>query len=219
LPVPISACLGSEYCRAVNATSRLVILAIFFVSGAAALLYQVVWQRALFAIVGINFESVTIVVTAFMLGLGVGSLAGGALSRRLGSRVLLVFAAFEAGIGLFGLLSLRLFRSLGELTLSLSYPGTFALTLLMVLVPTALMGATLPLLVAWFVRATGNVGRSVGVLYFINTLGSAAASFAGVLYLLAHLGQSGTVRVAALMNAVAAVAIAIEHLRAARSRA
>ena len=55
--------------------------AIFLVSGFAALLYQIVWQRALFAIYGINIEAVTVVVTAFMVGLGVGSLAGGALSR------------------------------------------------------------------------------------------------------------------------------------------
>ena len=54
---------------------------VFFLSGFAALLYQIVWQRALFAIYGINIESVTMVVTAFMLGLGLGSLAGGALSK------------------------------------------------------------------------------------------------------------------------------------------
>ena len=55
---------------------------VFFVSGFAALVYQVVWQRALFAIYGVNIESVTIVVSAFMLGLGLGSFAGGKLSAR-----------------------------------------------------------------------------------------------------------------------------------------
>jgi predicted exporter len=54
---------------------------IFFASGFPALVYQLVWQRALFAIYGINVESVTVVVTAFMLGLGLGSLAGGVISR------------------------------------------------------------------------------------------------------------------------------------------
>ena len=52
------------------------------VSGAAALLYQVVWQRALFSVYGVNIESITIVVTGFMLGLGLGSLLGGQLSLR-----------------------------------------------------------------------------------------------------------------------------------------
>src|SRR5436853_4397413 len=59
-----------------------VICALFFFSGFPALIYQLTWQRALFRIFGVNMESVTIVVTAFMLGLGVGSLAGGWLSQR-----------------------------------------------------------------------------------------------------------------------------------------
>src|SRR2546427_2232945 len=50
---------------------------LFFLSGFPALLYQVVWQRALFTIYGVNIESVTVVVSAFMLGLGLGSLVGG----------------------------------------------------------------------------------------------------------------------------------------------
>jgi hypothetical protein len=56
-------------------------LLIFF-SGFPALLYQIVWQRALFTIYGVNIESVTVIVTIFMLGLGLGSLAGGWLSKR-----------------------------------------------------------------------------------------------------------------------------------------
>src|SRR5262252_2519141 len=54
----------------------------FFVSGFPALLYQIVWQRALFTLYGVNIESVTMVVTAFMVGLGLGSLLGGVVSRR-----------------------------------------------------------------------------------------------------------------------------------------
>ena len=50
---------------------------IFFMSGFPALIYQLVWQRSLFTIYGINVESVTVIVTAFMLGLGLGSLVGG----------------------------------------------------------------------------------------------------------------------------------------------
>ena len=54
----------------------------FFVSGFPALLYQVVWQRSLFTIYGANSESITVVVSAFLLGLGIGSLTGGRLSRQ-----------------------------------------------------------------------------------------------------------------------------------------
>jgi len=55
---------------------------LFFLSGFPALIYQLTWQRSLFRIFGVNIESVTIVVTAFMLGLGLGSLLGGSLPRR-----------------------------------------------------------------------------------------------------------------------------------------
>ena len=85
-------------------------LAVFLLSGFAALVYQVVWQRALFTIFGVNIESVTLVVTAFMLGLGLGSLAGGALSKRGSRELLLWFSAIELGIGIFGAISLDLFK-------------------------------------------------------------------------------------------------------------
>src|SRR6266545_1119360 len=80
--------------------------ALFFLSGFPALLYQVVWQRALFTIYGVNIESVTVVVSAFMLGLGLGSLGGGWLSERPGMPLLAVFGIAELGIGLFGVFSL-----------------------------------------------------------------------------------------------------------------
>lgn len=186
---------------------------VFFVSGFAALLYQVVWQRALFAIFGINIESVTVVVTAFMLGLGLGSLAGGAISKDPKRPALLLFAAAEGGIGLFGAFSMSLFAKVGAATLALPAVATAVVTFLLVLVPTLLMGATLPLLVAHTVRVSHNVGKSVGLLYFVNTLGSAAASFAAAIVLLAHLGQRGTVRFAAVCNGIASVAVFLLWLR------
>ena len=161
----------SSSARAEQAQAELWLLPLlFFASGFAALLYQIVWQRTLFAIYGINIESVTVIVTAFMLGLGFGSLAGGAISRRARTSVVLLFAGVEAAIGLYGLVSLGLFRLIGERTLG-EAPGVIALvTLLMVLLPTTLMGATLPLLVAHFTRRSHNVGDSVGQLYYVNTL-------------------------------------------------
>jgi hypothetical protein len=67
----------------------------------------------------------------------------------------------------------------------------------LVLLPTTLMGMTLPLLVAHTVRRTGNVGRAVGALYFVNTLGSAFAATAAVDYFLPKVGLFGTVTCAA----------------------
>lgn len=189
---------------------------VFLASGFAALLYQVVWQRSLFAIYGINIEAVTVVVTAFMLGLGLGSFAGGAISKNPKRPVLLLFSMVELGIGAFGLVSLPLFHAVGKLTLDMSPIATALVTFLLVLVPTVLMGGTLPLLVAHFVRRSGNVGQSVGMLYFVNTLGSAFASAASVLFILGRAGQSGSVRIAALLNITVSLLAYIAHRRAMR---
>lgn len=192
------------------------IYAVFLLSGFAALLYQIVWQRALYAIYGINIESVTMVVTAFMLGLGVGSVAGGVVSKDPKRPVLLMFSVVELGIGLFGIVSLRVFHAVGEVTLGMSAFGTFIVTFLLVLVPTLLMGSTLPLLVAHLVRSSKNVGKSVGTLYFVNTLGSAFASAAAVLFVMKSAGLQGTVRAAALLNITVSLLAYIAHRRSRR---
>src|SRR5579875_2555012 len=89
---------------------------LFFASGFPALLYQIVWQRALFTIYGVNIESVTVIVTVFMLGLGLGSLAGGRLSLLPRLPALRAFGAIEFSVGLFGLASLHLFLSVAPST-------------------------------------------------------------------------------------------------------
>ena len=189
------------------------VYSIFVLSGFSALLYQVVWQRSLFAIYGINVESVTVIVAAFMLGLGVGSLACGEVSKNPKRPALLLFSLVELGIGAFGFASLPLFHWVGSLTLGLAPAATFGVTFLLVLFPTTLMGSTLPLLVAHQVRRSGNVGRAVGVLYFVNTLGSGLAAIASVFVLLGALGQARTVYLAAAINlTVSAIALA-QHRR------
>lgn len=173
---------------------------LFFVSGFPALLYQIVWQRALFTIYGVNIESVTVIVTVFMLGLGLGSLAGGKLSTVPGIRALRAFGAIELSIGAFGVLSLGLFHRVAMFTAGSSTQATAVTTFLLLLVPTLLMGSTLPLLVAHLVRKTANVGESVGSLYSVNTAGSAFACLLAALFLMRVLGETGVVRMAACLN-------------------
>jgi spermidine synthase len=192
-----------------------VICTIFFFSGFPALIYQLVWQRSLFAIYGINVESVTVVVTAFMLGLGLGSLAGGVVSRFAKLPLLTVFGIIEIGIGIYGYFSLLIFDAVGHATLGAGVWTTGLLTFALVLVPTLLMGATLPILVSYLVRRTGNVGRSVGLLYFVNTLGSAAACFAVALFLMREFGQQGVVTLAAVLNGLVAIGALTAGLRGA----
>ena len=97
-------------------------------------------------------------------------------------------------------MSLAVFRNVGELTAGVSGPAVFGLTFALLVIPTMLMGSTLPLLVAHTVQASGNVGKSVGALYFVNTMGSALASFATAALLLGAVGQQGTVWTAAALN-------------------
>ncbi|HTW79773.1 MAG TPA: fused MFS/spermidine synthase [Terracidiphilus sp.] len=189
---------------------------LFFLSGFPALLYQIVWQRALFTLFGVNVESVTLVVTVFMLGLGLGSLAGGALSSRPGIRLLAAFGAVELCIGGFGAASLQIFHGAASYTAGKSLLTTGMVAFALLLVPTLLMGSTLPLLSEHFVRRTGNVGESVGLLYAVNTLGSGLACLMAAYFLMRLLGESGTVRLAVGFNiAVGATALILQRGRAA----
>src|SRR5205809_2433095 len=182
-----------------------VLCVLFFFSGFPALIYQLVWQRALFRIFGVNIESVTIVVTAFMLGLGLGSLAGGWLSKRRDIPLLLLLAAIELLTAAFGIFSLGIFERVGTLVLGMPLPVTAAVALALVLVPTLLMGATLPILVSHLARRSGNVGSSVGLLYYVNTLGAGAACLVCIALLFPFVGMKGAVYVAVAMNAAVAL--------------
>lgn len=197
----------------VLAHERRLLSVLFFFSGFPALMYQLVWQRALFRIFGVNIESVTIVVTAFMLGLGFGSLAGGWLSRQRHLPLLLLLASIELATAIFGLASLDIFSHIGELSLGMSMPLTALVALALVLVPTLLMGATLPVLVGHLAQRTGNVGSSVGTLYYMNTLGAGAGCLVCVVLFFPFFGMRGTVVAAVMMNAAVATGALISHLR------
>jgi predicted membrane-bound spermidine synthase len=186
---------------------------VFFLSGFAAILYQLVWQRSLFTLYGTSSESVTMVVTVFMLGLGVGSLAGGALSQFARWPLPAVFAAAELAIGAFGLGSLALFHWVASVTSGATGLEVGLAAFALLLVPTTCMGATLPVLVAYSVGRTLNVGRSVGALYFANTFGSAAGCVAAALFIFEKLGQHGAVQLAAGANALAAACVLANLLR------
>lgn len=187
--------------------------ALFFVSGIAALLYQLVWQRALFTLFGVNIESVTIIVAVFIFGLGLGSLFGGHLSARPNLPPLRTFGLIECGIGAFGMISLPLFHTAAQITAGRSAWITGTISFLLLLLPTLLMGATLPFLVAHVVRRTGRVGESVGILYAVNTLGSALACFLAAALLMRTLGESGCVWLAAALNFFAGITALITQYR------
>lgn len=191
---------------------------LFFISGIPAIVYQIVWERALFAVYGINIQSVTVVVSAFMLGLGLGSLLGGAVSRNKRFPPLTLFAAAELGTATFGFLSLGIFHQVTAATLAQPVWVTGFLTFMLVWFPTMLMGSTLPLLVEHFSIKLTNVGASVGALYFVNTLGSGAACIIVVRPLLNQFGQTWSVRYVAMLNIVVGVSALLLSSRSEFSR-
>ena len=187
---------------------------LFFLSGFPALIYQIVWERALFALYGVNVESVTVVVSGFLLGLGLGSLLGGYLSRIPEIPLLTLFGAAELSTAIYGAFSLPLFHRVGLYTAGISLFGTTLLSFALLLIPTMLMGSTLPILVAYSVRRSRNVGASLGLLYFVNTLGSATACFLAAAIMMLLLGQSGSVAVAATINAMVGIgALMVSYFR------
>lgn len=180
---------------------------LFAVSGMAALVYEIVWQRVLFAAYGVNIESVTLVVAVFMLGLGLGALMGAWVSERFPERLPQLFALAELGIGAFGAVSIPLIEAIAGRTLHLSMAGVAVSVFGTLLVPTLLMGATLPLLVAHVTRHDAHVGATVGRLYGLNTLGAALASLLTVDVLFVLFGRQAVVWGAVLLNFSVAVLV------------
>ncbi|MGH7151289.1 MAG: fused MFS/spermidine synthase, partial [Planctomycetota bacterium] len=209
--------------------SRAPVLWIFLLSGASALVYQVLWARQLGLVFGNTTASISVVLAAFMAGLALGAaLAGRILVRR--GHPLRVYAWLEGGIGIYALVFPTLLRGVEALYPALfsdassplaltAFRGLFALALL--LPPTTLMGATLPLLTESLHRCgahrlDGNAGR----LYAANTLGAALGTVASGFLAIELLGIATTVRLAALLNfVVMAIGFALARRIEAPSRA
>jgi spermidine synthase len=188
---------------------------LIFFSGFPALIYQFTWQWALSGILGGGIGAATIVTAAFMLGLGLGSLAGGWLSKRGGIQLLPLLAAIELMSGACGLASLQIFNSAGDPIGESWLTVTIAAALALVVVPALPMGATLPLLVNHLVRRSGRVGHAVGLLYCVNTLGAGTACLACLLlpFVFPLLAAQGAVYVAVAINAAVALAALVVYWR------
>lgn len=189
---------------------------LFLLSGAAGLVYQVTWQRLLFAAFGSDLASVTIIVSAFMAGLGLGALAGGAAADRWPQRALDLFAGCEALIGLYGLASPALLLWGGRAFVAAPMPVVGLVNFLLVLLPALLMGATLPVLVSHVARRWRNVGGATGQLYAVNTFGAALGALLPAFVLLAWMPMDRVIALAAATNLGVAV-LARALLREARA--
>jgi spermidine synthase len=187
------------------------ILCLYFLSGFSALLYQVIWQRIITLTIGVDTFSVSLIVAIFMLGLGFGSLLGGALADRLSSKTaLFVFVVLEALIGSFALYSkVILYDSIYLSSVHLNYTtGVLAaIYLLILLLPTVCMGATLPILSRAIANSLTLAPREVSVIYGMNICGAAFGALISGFYLVRLFGFETTTKVGAILNFSTAIII------------
>jgi spermidine synthase len=205
---------------------QLLVLCCFFLTGASGLVFEQVWTRQLELVFGSTTLAISTVLSVFMGGLGLGSWIAGRLADRLKDR-LRAYALAEAGVGAYALLVplvLRLYPSLnaglyklfGDHVVTLSL-GRFIAAALLLLLPTTLMGSTLPLLSRHFVapdQKTTTIGATVGSLYALNTMGAVAGTFVGGFVLLPETGVLFTNYAAAGTNLTLATLVFLMRGRA-----
>lgn len=202
------------HARGGDAFFFLAVLALFFASGACALIYQITWTRQLVLLFGTTSHAVSAVLSVFFLGLGLGSLWGGRVADRAGSP-LRWYGLIEIGIAAWAVFFLAAI-ALGEgLVVAIlraaggARGAGVALRALLVgallLPPVFLMGATLPLLAKEVERSARSLGRRTGILYGVNTLGAVAGCFVTGFYLVAALGYTRAILLGAALNLAAGV--------------
>ncbi len=204
---------------------QLSIYVMFFLSGATALIFEILWSRQFVTAFGNSSYAISVVLCAFMGGLGIGSLLGGRLADRFPQR-LMMYGVIQAGVALWAmgiplLLEVILVHLAG---LSLLSPQSLLVASLMrfvvsfgvLLVPCTMMGATLPLLSRFCTDSVNVIGRRIGMLYGLNTLGAAAGCFSAGFWMIQTLGLSATNWLAIFINLFIAMFVLLHHL--ARSR-
>lgn len=179
-----------------------------FLSGAAALTYEVTWARQLSLTFGRTTLAASVVVGGFLGGMGIGAWLYHLVQERLG-RPLVIYAALEISIAIAAAVVTIIFEGL---------PGTFAVLLhaipagpllslfrvvsvfVLLLVPAALMGATFPALCTAAIHDRSEVDRHLGMIYGLNTLGAAAGALVAGVFLIQALGLRGSVWVGNGLN-------------------
>lgn len=171
---------------------------IFFASGATGLVYEVIWVRLTGLVFGNTSFSIATVLGAFMAGLALGSWLLGRLADRY-ERPLRMYGLLEILIGVSAILVPIAFRSMEGIywglapTLS-SVAGAdlfvrFISSFAIMVVPTFLMGGTLPVISRFFVNSTSEVGSQLGKLYALNTFGAALGTLGAALILIPGFGM------------------------------
>ncbi|MFI5274472.1 MAG: fused MFS/spermidine synthase [Ktedonobacterales bacterium] len=207
--------------QSVESVSRLFVYVIFTLSGAAGLIYEVVWSRQLVLVFGNTTQAVSTILTGFFGGMAIGSVFGGRLADRA-RRPLRLYGLLETLLVVVVLLTPLTFLlihdvyrgAFGALVASprLLALVRFALALLALGPATILMGATLPTLTRYLARSGSDLSAAFGKLYAVNTIGAILGAIAAGFALIELLGLSGALRVGAVCSAIAGgVALLLDY--------
>lgn len=191
-----------------SAQGRAMMLAsgLLVASGAAALIYQVLWAKQLALVVGVDIHAITIAISAFFAGLGFGGLLIGRLADGI-ARPARFYAGLELGVAASGLAATWVLARIAPAfaTLEAQQPWLAWLMLLVIIaIPPFLMGGTLPVLVRAVAPRGIEIGAATGRLYAANTAGAIAGALGTTFLLIPGFGVQGAALVAALANVAAA---------------
>jgi spermidine synthase len=195
---------------------RRFLLALYFLSGFSALIYEVLWARMLGLVLGTTMAAWATVLSAYMGGIALGSVFGGRWADR-SAHPLRLFALCEAGIGAFGAASLMLipalqqvFSAIGPLfgdSEALRTALRIAIAATALVPPAMLMGATFPIVSRSILAHNRPFGHDLGIIYFVNTLGAVAGTIAAGFVLVPVLGVSLSLCAAAGINLLVSAAL------------
>ena len=186
------------------------VFTLFFISGFTALVFEVVWAKQACLVFGNTTLASAAVISAFMTGLAIGSHFFGKIADTKPGSSLKLYGWLEGGIGLFAILFpllMKVLRPLYGLVYASCYQDfltlsllRFALSFLILLIPTALMGGTFPLLARFLSKGEKNLKENIGCLYAMNLFGAMTGSFASGFILLGNAGILLTSLTAAVLN-------------------
>ncbi|MFQ5869989.1 MAG: fused MFS/spermidine synthase, partial [Candidatus Zixiibacteriota bacterium] len=192
-----------------------VVILLFLFSGISGLIYEVLWTRMFSLVLGTTVYAVATVLGVYMGGLALGSWFFGRIVDRPGANGFRLYAWLEGAVGVYAFILPFLIDLSDEIykiawpLLSESFAGQMSLRLglavMTLIVPTTLMGGTLPALSRYLVRSRDRSGVEIGTLYAVNTLGAVIGCFITGFFLIELLGVRMTLTTAAILNLTVAL--------------
>lgn len=192
-----------------------IIYLLFFFSGFSALVYEIIWARKLSLVFGLDSYAISTIIAVYFTGLALGSFIFGKLVDRTKKSPLYIYGLLEVGVGAYAALTPWLFKAIQAIQASLWLQfepsfGQFSmislvLSVLVLIIPTTLMGGTLPVISKFFAYKEEEVGKAIGGLYSVNTLGAVIGVFASGFLLISYFGVNQSIWIASFISVLVGI--------------